>query len=165
MDSLISRIHARILDGRPCDFPDEWLPVQPPIGFEVLTDAEGQLGFALPDLLRRLYTEVGNGGFGPGFGLLPISADSLGANRPVEAEFDLVSESRSLHVRNPIGVGWRKGMVPVFFCGCNIFECVDCLTTGGPIVPLDFDTEFGVLSGLPSLAARLEAWLIGASAW
>jgi len=31
------------------------------------------MGFALPPLLERLYSEVGNGGFGPGYELCGLS--------------------------------------------------------------------------------------------
>ena len=38
----------------------------------VVTEAEELAGRPLPSLLRRLYLEVGNGGFGPGYGLLGL---------------------------------------------------------------------------------------------
>lgn len=44
----------------------------PPATAAVLDAAEARLGFALPAALRRVYGEVGDGGFGPGGGLLPI---------------------------------------------------------------------------------------------
>src|SRR5258708_13239995 len=43
-----------------------------PVTGEDLAQAEAQLGFGLPSFLRRLYLEVGNGGFGPGYGLFPF---------------------------------------------------------------------------------------------
>jgi hypothetical protein len=36
--------------------------------------AEAQLGFMLPAIVRHLFVEVGNGGFGPGYGILPLVA-------------------------------------------------------------------------------------------
>jgi hypothetical protein len=38
------------------------------------------MGVRLPDLLRAVYTAIGNGGFGPGYGLLPLT--------PLKAEPD-----------------------------------------------------------------------------
>ncbi|MET7423153.1 hypothetical protein [Dactylosporangium sp. NPDC005555] len=38
----------------------------------VVAEAEELIGRPLPSLLRRLYLEVGNGGFGPGYGLLSL---------------------------------------------------------------------------------------------
>ena len=37
-----------------------------------LIDAQNKLGFALPPSLQQLYTQIGNGGFGPGAGILPL---------------------------------------------------------------------------------------------
>lgn len=44
----------------------------PPISAARVRQAEEELGFDLPALLRRLYTEVANGGIGPGSGILGI---------------------------------------------------------------------------------------------
>ncbi|MEV0899719.1 hypothetical protein [Actinoplanes sp. NPDC049802] len=44
----------------------------PPATAEVVAEAEQIAGRPLPYLLKRLYTEVGNGGFGPGYGLLGL---------------------------------------------------------------------------------------------
>jgi hypothetical protein len=168
VESLLERIRARIAEERPCDHPDEWLPVQPPIGSGLLDEAEAQLGFALPELLRRLYTEVGNGGFGPVFGLLPLSRASLGDNPPATAEFDLVGEYLWLRRAEPDRVarcGWRPGLVPAFYCGCTVFEFVDCLAPGGPVVPLDVGADMDPLPPIESLAARLEEWLAARYPW
>lgn len=168
MESLIERIRKRVADGPPCDHPNEWLPVQPPIPAGVVADAEAQLGFDLPDLLRRLYTEVGNGGFGPVFGLIPVSQTSLGDHPPAEAEFDVLGQYVWLSRSEPeraAGCGWRPGMVPVFYCGCTVFEFVDCLAPGGPVVPLDLGTDMDALPPVGSLAARMEEWLSGRYPW
>jgi hypothetical protein len=42
-------------------------PEEPIDGAE-LELAESRLSFPLPPLLKRLYVEIGNGGFGPGYG-------------------------------------------------------------------------------------------------
>ena len=43
--------------------------VAPRATLELCDSAELQLGFSLPTFLRELYVKVGNGGFGPGYGL------------------------------------------------------------------------------------------------
>lgn len=43
-----------------------------PATLEQLQKTEGALGFALPPLLRAVYTQVANGGFGPGEGLTGV---------------------------------------------------------------------------------------------
>jgi hypothetical protein len=42
----------------------------PPATEKQILKTERQLGFALPLLLRLLYTHVANGGFGPGYGII-----------------------------------------------------------------------------------------------
>ena len=166
MDALIERIRARIVEGRPNDQPGEWLPVQPPVLPEALVAAEAQLGFRLPESLRRLYAEVGNGGFGPVFGLLPLTIASLG-EAPAEAESELAGDHARL-VRRYAGE-WPAGLVPAFYCGCTVFEFVDCRDPAGPVVWFDEGSE--ELSELlnreaiPSLARRLEAWLASEQVW
>jgi hypothetical protein len=45
----------------------------PPVSQAVFDKYEGQLDIRLPESLRRLYTEVANGHFGPGYGLLSLA--------------------------------------------------------------------------------------------
>jgi hypothetical protein len=170
---LIERIRARIADDRPCDIPGEWLPVQNPAELDALLAVEAQLGFRLPALLRRLYTEVGNGGFGPVFGLLPLSVASLGEGRTPEVEFELAGDYARL-VRRYAGNlehSWPSALVPVFYCGCTVFEFVDCRDPDGPVVWFDeASEELAVLFNgermpIPSLERRLELWLEGRKAW
>src|SRR6185295_9456697 len=47
-------------------------PLAAPVDDAALTDAEKKLGFALPVPLRQLYSQVGNGGFGPVAGIMPL---------------------------------------------------------------------------------------------
>lgn len=57
------------------------LPPLAPASAEAVADAERRLGHRLPPLLRRLYREVANGGFGPGYGILGVAGghpDDLG---------------------------------------------------------------------------------------
>lgn len=171
MDSLLARIRARIADGRPCDHPDEWLPVQPPAALAEVAAVEGRLGFRLPEALRRLYTEVGNGGFGPVFGLIPLSLSSLGSDAPAEADFDLAGDYARLLRRYGGGAHgeWTAGLVPAFCCGCTVFEFADCRSPGGAVVWFDAGSEtlpeLLTREPVPSLVARLEMWLSGERPW
>ncbi|PZD97067.1 hypothetical protein DNH61_04005 [Paenibacillus sambharensis] len=52
-------------------------------------EAEERLGYPLPKLMRQLYMNVGNGGFGPGLGflpLLPIEEEGESVTSIVEAD-------------------------------------------------------------------------------
>jgi hypothetical protein len=48
------------------------LPPLTPAPLDAVEEIEALAGRPLPPLLRRLYLEVGNGGFGPGYGLLGL---------------------------------------------------------------------------------------------
>jgi hypothetical protein len=171
VDALLKRIRARVAEGQPCDHSGQWLPAQPPIAPTEVAEAEAMLGFRLPELLRLLYTEIGNGGFGPEFGLIPLSTASLGGDPPAQAEFELVGEYARLVSRFTGGSRglWPTGLVPAFYCGCTVFEFVDCKDPAGPVVWFDEGTEelAELLNrkAVPSLACRLEAWLEGKQVW
>jgi len=44
----------------------------PAIARDRLVASEAAIGFGLPPLLKRLYSEIGNGGVGPGYGMLGL---------------------------------------------------------------------------------------------
>jgi hypothetical protein len=172
VDTLLDRIRARIVEGKPCDHSGMWLPVQPPTTPAEVAAVEGRLGFQLPELLRRLYTQIGNGGFGPVFGLIPLSLVSLGGHAPAEAEFELVGDYARLvrrYASKPCSGGWPVGLAPVFYCGCTVFEFVDCRSPDGPVVWFDEGgeelSELLTREPVPSLAARLELWLADEQPW
>lgn len=56
--------------------PVTWLPpgpTVPPLAMAEVERAERKLGYRLPQLLRRIYTEIGDGGFGPEGGLASLT--------------------------------------------------------------------------------------------
>jgi hypothetical protein len=68
-DSLFARIRTH---GRQSPFP--------PATEDQIRETEQQLGFPLPPLLRLLYTEIANGGFGPGLGIVGTPGGFLMTN-------------------------------------------------------------------------------------
>jgi hypothetical protein len=74
-ESLIERLRARAQD--PTQATDEGSTVAaPPATDEQIAVAERTFGFRLPTLLRLIYREIGNGGFGPGTGLPRLPTNS-----------------------------------------------------------------------------------------
>ena len=73
MDDLIRRIKARVADPMRAVDSAAWVrpipTVAPPATAADVDAAEAAFGFPIPPLLRRLYTEVGNGKWGPNYGL------------------------------------------------------------------------------------------------
>lgn len=140
-------------------------PLPEPASTEALDAAEARLGVALPPLLRRLYLEVANGGFGPGSGIVGVRGGwTTERGKSIE---DLYEEMRDSTTESPRWV-WPAGLLPlVDYSGA--FGCVDASTAEGRIVDWDPDEldDRGSDGGwsrsfhevAPSLATWLEAWL------
>lgn len=147
----------------------------PPVTMEELVQAEAQLGFTLPSFLRRIYLEVGNGGFGPGYGLLSLNeippnavsdttslvADYQGmrafSQKDIDEYFAEDEEKPSL---------WPERVVTLCDWGCNIYSCLDCSSPELPIFRMDSNENFLVEWAIeaPSLYQWLEKWIDGALA-
>jgi hypothetical protein len=95
-----------------------------PAGAATLDRAERDLGFPLPPTVRRTYAEVGNGGFGPGSGLLSIER--------------VVADYRELEASVPVGRSWPNRLLPLVYHNPQ-YECVDAASESLRIV--DWDPE------------------------
>jgi hypothetical protein len=79
-----------------------------------VVEAEKAVGHSLPALLRRLYLEIGNGGFGPGYGILALRGghtDDQG-----NTALDLLAELPEA----------PHGVLPLCHWGEAIYSLVDC---------------------------------------
>jgi hypothetical protein len=134
-----------------------------------LDAAERRLGVAFPKLLRRLYAEVANGGFGPGPGLVGIRGGwTTEHGKSIE---DLYDEMLDATTENPAWA-WPADLVPVVDLH-GVYACVDCSTDAGRIVEFDFeeldDDDLSSWSRAfteraASLAEWLGSWLTSAPA-
>lgn len=108
---------------------------------EVLLETERRLGFALPPMLRLLYAEVANGGFGPGYGFLGViggaSEDDVAKDIAESYDTDRRSGPRLEESGfekgdddwfEPFYDEWPGGFVRVLHWGCAIWTCVDSRT-------------------------------------
>ncbi|MFB8305913.1 hypothetical protein [Kitasatospora purpeofusca] len=86
----------------------------PPAPPEAVAKAEHVIGFAFPTLLRRLYTEVSNGGFGPADGVLPVDVGQW---------HEHIAEAYE-HGPDPTG-GVPAGVVPLYDWGCTMWSMID----------------------------------------
>jgi hypothetical protein len=99
----------------------ERLPPLTPASPAAVKEAEDLLGPPLPLLLRRLYLEVGNGGFGLGYGILGVRG---GHRAHGDTAVDIY-----LQVRSGALSAWRSmpaGLLAVCHWGCGIYSFVDC---------------------------------------
>lgn len=105
---------------------DDW-GVRSPLGEQGINEAERQLGFALPGLLRRLYAEVGNGGFGPYYGFYPLLCEP-GVTGTVKHYHRAIDPGGIEQ-----GVPWQKGLLLAIDAGGGNV-CVDCTTEDARLV-------------------------------
>ena len=132
-------------------------------------NAEQRLGFRLPELLRRIYLEVANGGFGPGYGVMGVEGgftDDRG-----HAVATLYQEWRQTDPADPTWL-WPSSHLPICHWGCNIHSVVDCTVSGSPVYFIDpgMKDEGGPMDTVvkphkPSLEAWLQGWLDGEDLW
>ena len=133
MHSLIESLKARITNLElATDGAHAIKPVIYPPASEILVNhSEKLLGFALPPLLRQILMEVGNGGFGPEYGLLGLAGgatDDTGRNM-----IDLYRLFLEPHP-DDLAFQWPVKLVPICHLGCAMYACVDCSIISGPIL-------------------------------
>ncbi|MGW9196693.1 hypothetical protein [Micromonospora chersina] len=124
------------------------LPPLEPASAEAVADAERLLGHPLPLLLRRLYLEVANGGFGPGV---------LGVAGGYTDDLERTAVDR-LDPREP------PGLFPVAYWGCAIYSYVDCSEPSAMMWGFDPNSGLAERSFFPegiSLTEWLIRWLRG----
>ena len=115
-----------------------------------LAQVEARIGVPLPPALRRVYTEVADGGFGPGEGLLPLGQ--------VAAQYD---ELRSPGMM-PRGRSWPDGLLPLVSMDPG-WDCV--AAPSGRVVaydPEDLDERVSDrrwAAAFRELHPSVEAWL------
>jgi hypothetical protein len=97
----------------------ERLPALRPTSPASVAEAEAAVGHALPSLLRRLYLEVGNGGFGPGYGVLGVA----GGHRDGHAN-TAVSLREQWDTLPP-------ALLPICEWGCAIYSFIDLSSPDG----------------------------------
>ena len=154
-DQLIKAVRERA--ARPelrNDFADRFGPkVSAPATTVAVDEAERAIGHALHPFHRRLLTEVGNGGFGPGAGLVGLPGGTLDVDGR-----SLVELSRLLL----LDVGTSSSVSIVVLCdwGCGVWGCIDCET--GEVLTI---SEDGLKDSGQTICAWFEDWVSGAALW
>lgn len=118
-------------------------PIPPliPASPAAVAEAEKVIGFPLPPLLRRLYLEVGNGRFGPDYGIRGV---------------DSVIRVREDYSPNPNSIV-PPGLIWIHEWGCDIWSLVDCRDPAGRMWAWDGNRDPG--SALIPQDQALTGWL------
>ena len=160
-EDLIRRLQDRLtLD--PTTDSTCYPPIRPhpPLSDEQVEDVERDLGFALPPLVRALYTQVADGGYGPGYGLLRLNHE----DGPSVVDWD--RHFRQSWKRGKPPKRWPEPFLRLCEWGCNIYSGVDCSRPECPVLRFDPDRlgesrnlADGLAPEADSLAEWLTAWL------
>ncbi|MFI1013575.1 SMI1/KNR4 family protein [Streptomyces sp. NPDC020965] len=156
IEQLLDRVAAKARETRPWG----WDSLPEPVGAETVARAEAMLGFRLPPLLAALYSRVGDGGFGPEYGLLPL-LDGPPRGEPAAVEQYLAN--RGSGEKDP-DWPWPAGVLPISHWGCGMYACVDCHSADATV--LLFEPNAGEAAhawyvDAPSLPDWLRGWLDG----
>lgn len=110
-----------------------------PLDMRQVPFIEAILGFALPPQLLDLYQRVGNGGYGPGYGLMavkPTDRSSFGGNAVAVL---LLLRDVSSEADDPPPRPWPLGLLPIVHRGCSLYTGIDCLDLDLPVLTFDAD--------------------------
>jgi hypothetical protein len=129
MVRLLEKIKERVVSKSGQRKPSSVVMPAPPISESDIGRAESRLGFELPALLKTIYLEIGNGGFGPAEGFLPIRF-----GKAVKG-MDLVAVCRGCSERP----GWPGRLLPIVHAGCDVYFCVDCDHSKNRVIMFDGD--------------------------
>lgn len=141
--NIIERIRDRLSGSAAIHDMAEGLTPTPQL-YPVVTNedimvTEARLGVELPQLLKLIYTEIGNGGFGPGYGLLGVRAE-LGEDRYYETIDD--SYEYIIDTAGDRGFDkWPEKIIPICNWGCDIYSFLDCNQPDYPVVVINPDTH------------------------
>lgn len=133
------------------------LPSTPPATEEAVARAEDLLKAPIPDLLRRLFLRVANGGFGPGYGVLGLEGGFPDDLKRTAVDI-LLERDRGLWP------GMPAGLLPVCHWGCAIYSFVDCRSgrmVGWDPNPVEPDDDVPFFEQEYTHAGWLAAWLDG----
>lgn len=154
---LIERIRARVPG---IDLHREVPPPPPTPPFDLASrpGVETHLGFVLPDILVQIYHQIGNGGFGPGYGLMGLSGD--GFTDDLGHTADALYASFRSDVSDDDPFEWPEGLLPVCHFGCAIYHCIEA--DSEEIIIWDpnlWDGESSVATALFPTGLRVNEWL------
>jgi hypothetical protein len=118
----------------------------PPVKEIAIRSAQESLGFPLPLLLQEVYMHVGNGGFGPGYGIIGLEkgqGTDEGHSMVERYHLDREGDPECPHWI------WPEKLIMICNWGCAMYSCIDCSSPEAPVVRFD-------LNGLDS--ERGEGW-------
>ena len=140
-----------------------------PASEKAIAEAEQEIGFEFPPLLRQIYCQVANGGIGPGYKILGVKGGHT------SDEGDSISELYlALSSNDPEDPEWKwpKGIIPFCHWGCAIYSCFDEKKNHFPVIWFDPNMrEIGepmeqqFIPHRDTLESWFQGWLNGDDLW
>ena len=162
---LITRLHSKVLA-----VPSQEISNQRLVSAAEIAAAERELGFSLPQTLAAAYQHVGDGGFGPGYGILGITSDGQKSDEG-DTAVELYQVFHGVDPEDP-NWNWPTGRLPLCHWGCAIYSCVDCTKPLHPVLFFDpnghEESSSWTSAFIPhrdGLDEFLTAWLDDADLW
>ncbi len=161
--ALIERIKEKIGEE---EIEDIYTVDYPPVPLAEVKAAERRLGFRLPELLKVLYTEVRNGGFGPYDGIVGLEG-GWGIDKGQENGLTLVKLYEDYQNEIPFFPLWRwpGELLPICEDGHGVI-CLDCTRAESPVISFEIlhpdiygaGWELKFRQEAPSFQRWLENW-------
>ncbi|MEU0600878.1 DUF4240 domain-containing protein [Streptomyces sp. NPDC006393] len=146
-DELVEAVRTRVADR---DLPSPATP-------DDVAAVERAVGRPMPPLLRRLYLEVANGGFGV---WECLSLTDTG-NR-FSDERDMIEAHRLFSMKDDSGIpAIPEGVVPLMDRGCSMWTMIDFSTPEGRVWDWDANDCCRLVPTTLTLARWLTGWLEG----
>lgn len=170
MEELIYALRAKLQrTAATQDYADNVFSPRGVVPDAIIVSVERRLGFTICPLLKRIYTEVANGGFGPGSGIVGVAhgyTDDWGHN--LEELYDW------FYLRKHYDASWHwpQGLLPFCHWGYTTYSCVDCTQPNHPVLIIDpdyreqdDDMEDMFIEHKDSIADWFCDWLEGKDLW
>ena len=131
------------------------LPAYAPAEEQVIPQVERDLGFPLPELLRHCYLEIGNGGNGPGYGVIGVKGGYASDYGDLVETYHVSKQDQEL-----LDLEWPNTMLPFSECGCNIYSRVDCSSADQRVYTFQ---DSSLTAQAYSIAKFFDHWIHGIS--
>lgn len=159
---LLKKIQSRALNPHTRIDMDIGVHELPPIlSEENIQQFENKIGYVLPDILKQLFLQIGNGGFGPGYGLFPLISDK--EENMLDFSQDFVSCGFEF---------WKPSHIPLVHWGCGIYTFMDLEQPHANLQVFDgsnYDEEIPEFNGVfeipHTLDSFLQAWVNEVDLW
>jgi len=139
---------------------------RPPVSQKQLAQAEAKIGFPLPPLVRDIYTQVGDGGFGPGYGFIQLG-HLVVRRQNINAVEECPDEEEDYEP-----LEWPDQFVDLVGWGCLYYSGILCDEPSCPVLFFNCDRagegstlEDYLIPEAESLEEWLSAWLDGVNLW